>query len=78
VSGRRKLQGGGRTVFALDDPDQQELFAADPERLERSSAPVLVDEWQRYPRAWDLVRRSVDRDSSPGRFLLTGNGHHRC
>lgn len=62
-----------RTVFALDDLDQQELFAADPGRLERAPMPVLIDEWQRYPAVWDLVRRSVDRDSSPGRFLLTGS-----
>jgi hypothetical protein len=34
---------------------------------------VLVDEWQRYPVVWDLVRRSVDRDSRPNRFLLTGS-----
>src|SRR5450756_267391 len=61
------------TVFALDDLAQQELFAADPGRLERSPAPVLIDEWQRYPAVWDLVRRSVDRDASPGRFLLTGS-----
>lgn len=62
-----------RTVFALDDPEQQELFGADPGRLDRSPVPILVDEWQRYPVVWDLVRRSVDRDSSPGRFLLTGS-----
>jgi uncharacterized protein len=62
-----------RMVFALDNPGQQELFAADPGRLERSRAPVLVDEWQRYPAAWDLVRRSVDRDGSAGRFLLTSS-----
>jgi uncharacterized protein len=61
------------TIFALDDLAQQELFAADPGRLERSPAPVLIDEWQRYPAVWDLVRRSVDRDASPGRFLLTGS-----
>jgi predicted AAA+ superfamily ATPase len=62
-----------RTLFALDDPAQQELFAADPRRLERSPVPVLIDEWQRYPTVWDLVRRSVDRDPAPGRFLLTGS-----
>jgi uncharacterized protein len=61
------------TTFALDDLEQQELFAADPGRLERSPGPVLIDEWQRYPTVWDLVRRSVDRDASPGRFLLTGS-----
>ncbi|MGH4013614.1 MAG: DUF4143 domain-containing protein [Pseudonocardiaceae bacterium] len=50
-----------------------ELLAADPARLDTSPVPVLVDEWQRHPPVWDLVRRSVDRDASPGRFLLTGS-----
>lgn len=69
VTARRRA----RTVFALDDPSQQQLFAADPGRLDRSPVPVLVDEWQRFPAVWDLVRRSVDRDPGPGRFLLTGS-----
>lgn len=75
-------KGVGKTATArrcassevcLDDPDQAALLAADPGRLERLERPVLVDEWQRYPRVWDLVRRSVDSDSSAGRFLLTGS-----
>jgi predicted AAA+ superfamily ATPase len=66
-------QRRARVTVALDDPAQRELLAADPGRLERSQPPVLIDEWQRYPPVWDLVRRSVDRDPSPGRFLLTGS-----
>src|SRR3546814_4452381 len=30
-----------------------------------------MDEWQRYPPSWDVVRRAVDDDNSPGRFMLT-------
>jgi predicted AAA+ superfamily ATPase len=62
-----------RTVFALDNAVQRELLRADPQRIDRSPPPVLVDEWQREPAVWDLVRRSVDRDPAPGRFLLTGS-----
>src|SRR5215813_12512452 len=62
-----------RTVFALDDGAQRELMRADPRRLDRSPTPVLIDEWQRAPEVWDLVRRSVDDDPKPGRFLLTGS-----
>jgi uncharacterized protein len=60
-------------VIALDDPEQRELLRADPSRLGRIPGPVLIDEWQREPMVWDIVRRSVDLDSSPGRFLLTGS-----
>ena len=61
------------TVLYLDEPDQLQLLDADPGRLERDPTPILIDEWQRLPRSWDLVRRSVDRDPSGGRFLLTGS-----
>jgi len=61
------------TVCRLDDPGQLELFKAAPHRLVAGDPPVLIDEWQRLPSSWDLVRRSVDEDPSPARFLLTGS-----
>jgi predicted AAA+ superfamily ATPase len=62
-----------RTVFALDEAPQRDLLQADPDRLARASRPVLVDEWQRFPAVWDMIRRSVDRDPSPNQYLLTGS-----
>ncbi len=61
------------SVFALDDPAQHALLAADPRRITAVAAPVLVDEWQLQPPLWDVVRRSVDENPAPGRFLLTGS-----
>lgn len=61
------------TVFALDEAVQRELLQADPGRLARAPRPVLVDEWQRFPAVWDMIRRSVDRDPSPNQYLLTGS-----
>lgn len=62
-----------RTAIYLDEPNELTLLEADPGRLDRLDRPILIDEWQRMPRSWDLVRRSVDRDPSGGRFLLTGS-----
>jgi len=62
-----------RTIHALDDPGQLELAAADPSRLLEADPPVLIDEWQRLPETWDLVRRAVDDGAEQGRFLLTGS-----
>src|SRR5918995_2670907 len=62
-----------RTIHALDDPGQLELAAADPKRLLEADFPILIDEWQRLPETWDLVRRAVDAGAEPGRFLLTGS-----
>jgi predicted AAA+ superfamily ATPase len=62
------------TVQRLDDPAQRSVAVADPERLMEGPVPVLIDEWQRVPESWDLVRRAVDtRGARPGSFLLTGS-----
>jgi predicted AAA+ superfamily ATPase len=34
---------------------------------------LLIDEWQKVPEVWDVVRRAVDEDRSGGQFLLTGS-----
>ena len=62
-----------KTVYRLDDPAQRSVASADPSRLVTGDKPVLIDEWQRVPEAWDVVRRAVDADSTPGQFLLTGS-----
>ena len=61
------------SMHELDDLDQRELAEVDPARLLAAAPPVLIDEWQFVPPIWDRVRRAVDADSSPGRFLLTGS-----
>jgi hypothetical protein len=35
--------------------------------------PVLLDEWQEVPGVLGAVKRAVDDDSRPGRFILTGS-----
>jgi predicted AAA+ superfamily ATPase len=61
------------TVRNLDDPVQRAVAQADPSRVLEGDTPILIDEWQRLPEVWDLVRRAVDADRTPGRFLLTGS-----
>ena len=61
------------TTFDLDNPETLAIIEADPNRLVSNGEPlVFIDEWQRYPPSWDLVRRQVDADSS-ARFLLAGS-----
>lgn len=61
------------TVHRLDDPAELAVAEADPARLLAGEPPVLIDEWQRLPQVWDLVRRAVDDGAPPGSFLLTGS-----
>lgn len=62
-----------RTIHRLDEAGERAVAAADPTRLAAGARPVLIDEWQRLPESWDIVRRAVDADRSPGQFLLTGS-----
>lgn len=61
------------TILELDRAETRAIIEADPQRVVTSPRPVLIDEWQRLPQTWDLVRRAVDADRSPGQFLLTGS-----
>lgn len=62
------------TVLRLDDPAVRESVAAAPDAMIAGlSEPVLLDEWQEVPEVLGAVKRSVDADSAPGRFLLTGS-----
>ncbi len=61
------------TIHRLDDPGQLEILRAAPDRLLIGDTPILIDEWQRLPSSWDVVRRAVDADPAPARFVLTGS-----
>jgi predicted AAA+ superfamily ATPase len=63
-----------RTVHRLTAPGERAVIEADPTRLVAPrEPPVLIDEWQRLPESWDLVRDAVDAGAPPGQFLLTGS-----
>lgn len=62
------------SIVRLDRPAEAAAFAADPDAaLARLREPVLLDEWQAVPDVLGAVKRAVDEDSRPGRFLLTGS-----
>jgi predicted AAA+ superfamily ATPase len=67
------LQRRAKTIYRLDRKAEHAVVAADPDIVTQAPVPVLVDEWQRVPEVWDVVRRAVDDDATPGRFLLTGS-----
>ena len=62
-----------RTVVQLDRRAEAEPVAADPSIILRRSEPVLLDEWQKVPAVWDVVRHAADEDPHGGRFLLAGS-----
>lgn len=66
-----------RTVVRMDRPAEAVVFQADPDAaLGRDlPEPVLLDEWQMVPEVLGAVKRAVDLDSRPGRFILAGSLH---
>lgn len=68
TAGRR-----AKTTYRLDDPAALLVAQADPDAILIGETPILVDEWQRWPPAWDRVRRAVDDDPSPNRFIFAGS-----
>lgn len=61
------------TRYELDDPAQRQIVEAEPTRVLSGDPPLLIDEWQRVPAVWDIVRREVDAGCQPSTFLLTGS-----
>lgn len=62
------------SVVRLNRDAEAAAFRADPDAaLARLEEPVLLDEWQEVPGVLAAVKRSVDADSRPGRFILTGS-----
>ena len=61
-------------IVRLDQPAQAAAFQADPDAaLRRRAEPLLLDEWQEVPAVLGAVKRAVDSDPRPGRFIITGS-----
>jgi predicted AAA+ superfamily ATPase len=62
--------------FTLDDLSVLSAVRQDPAGfLSGVSGPMVIDEAQRAPDLLLAVKSEVDRERSPGRFLLTGSAH---
>jgi uncharacterized protein len=68
-------ESGQRRYATLDDLDVLDAARRDPEVLVGGSGAVTLDEVQREPGLLAAVKRAIDRDRKPGRFLLTGSAN---
>lgn len=62
-----------RPYITLDDPATLMAAKADPTGFVRGLKSAVIDEVQRAPDLLLAIKESVDRDPTPGRFLLTGS-----
>ncbi len=62
--------------LSLDDPTVLSLARSDPfALLSGQDGLVVIDEVQHAPELFPAIKRLVDVDPSPGRFLLTGSAN---
>ena len=71
----RKMAEEGRTYITLDDRTVLDAALSDPNGFIRGLDRAIIDEIQRAPNVLLAIKRSVDEDRRPGRFLLTGSAN---
>ena len=60
-------------ILLEERPDLWDIASQVPELLLDGATPRLLDEWQRVPELWHLMRAECDRRGRPGQFILTGS-----
>jgi len=70
-----RLVPGERRYATLDDLDVLDAARRDPDLLVGGRGPVTLDEVQREPALLRAVKRAIDRDRTPGHFLLAGSAN---
>lgn len=71
----RQLAGSERRYLTLDDELTRLAAQEDPVGLIRSLDSAVIDEIQRAPNLLLAIKKAVDEDRRPGRFLLTGSAN---
>ena len=71
----KTMGGDNRTYLTLDDQTILEAARSDPIAFIRGLDRAIIDEVQRAPDLILAIKKSIDDDSRPGRFLLTGSAN---
>jgi len=71
----RKISQQGLRYLTLDDALTLLSAREDPVGMVRSLDRAVIDEIQRAPQLLLAIKKSVDEDRRPGRFLLTGSAN---
>jgi hypothetical protein len=71
----KKVAEEHATFLTLDDPTVLSAAKDDPVGFVRGLDRATIDEVQRAPDLILAIKRSVDEDTRPGRFLLTGSAN---
>lgn len=71
----KKMGESGRTYITLDDQTVLAAAQSDPAGFIRGLDQAIIDEVQRAPDLLLAIKKTIDEDYRPGRFLLTGSAN---
>lgn len=71
----RRMGDTSRTYITLDDQTTLSAAQSDPTGFIRGLDRAIIDEIQRAPDLLLAVKKTIDEDYRPGRFLLTGSAN---
>ncbi len=71
----RQMANEGLRYLTLDDDLTRLAAKEDPVGMIRNLDRAIIDEFQRAPQLLLAIKKAVDEDRRPGRFLLTGSAN---
>lgn len=70
---REIATSSGVRIVDLDEPDVRSQVEADPQGYVKRTRPILIDEYPKVPHLIQHIKAQLNRDGSPGQFVLTGS-----
>ena len=62
-----------KSVIALKTNNVIGLIKSDPKIALNGETPHLIDEWQKVPEVWNLIKDDLDKDYQFGKYIITGS-----
>src|SRR5659263_22089 len=72
---QRQPEFRDRRYVTLDDFSQLAAARENPDAFVAGTEPLTIDEAQRCPELLVAIKRAVDRDRVPGRFIISGSAN---
>jgi len=64
-----------RRYISFDDLNSLEAARLNPQDILTGKEPVTIDEAQKFPELLSVIKREVDKNRKPGRFILSGSAN---
>lgn len=62
-----------KSSIALKTSNMIELVETDPKTALSGEKPHLIDEWQKVPELWNVIKDDLDHDYQFGKYIITGS-----